>query len=232
MQKNKIDISRIGKDKKNRTAAAQIITDRRDNQIVGFYPGPLLPGYVSQVKALKNIFLAIISPEQVSRMLGYDKAYKQQQVPYIFDPGQMIPAFSAAQLRSAMSDAKILIGNDYEIRLILEKLSLTRADLLKKVEILVVTKGASGSEIYHGTSHMKIKAARPRKVIDPTGAGDAYRAGLIKGLMKGYNLKTCGRLASLAAVYAVEQLGTQVHSFSLIDLQKRYYQNYRERLVI
>jgi len=216
-----------------RTAVAYIMTDLADNQIAAYYPGPLPKNYArGAARKLKNIDLAIIAPEDKNRMLDYAAVYKKNKVPYIFDPGQAIIAFSAEELRRVLGGAKILIGNDYEIKLILDKLSAKHEHLSKLVNTIIVTKGSEGSEIYQGNNRISIKAAKPKKISDPTGAGDAYRAGLIKGLINGYNLKTCGQLAALTAVYAVEKFGTQNHKFSLAEFKKRYRLNFKETLNI
>ena len=111
-------------------------------------------------------------------------------------------------------------------------MSAKHEHLSKLVDILIVTKGSQGSEVYQGNNKISIKAAKPKNSSDPTGAGDAYRAGLIKGLINGYNLKTCGQLAALTAVYTVEKFGTQTHRFSLSEFKKRYYDNFGEKINI
>ncbi len=229
----KIDSRKIVNVATDRTAAAYIITDKVDNQIAAFYPGPLPPRYARRAaESLKNIELAIVAPDDKKRMLDYIAVYKKNHIPYIFDPGQALIAFSLAELRQAIYGARILIGNDYEIKLILDKLGLSLSKLVMMVEILVITKGSAGSDLYRGAEKISVKAAKPKNVSDPTGAGDAYRAGLIKGLIKGYNLKTCGQLGALAAVYTVERFGTQTHRFTLSEFRKRYQDNFKEKLVI
>jgi adenosine kinase len=236
LKKRKIDLSRVKKMTGEKTAAAYIITDRKDNQITAFYPGPLPKNYVRPLVAgFKNIAWAIIAPDDKARMLDYAAMYQQKKIPYIFDPGQALIAFSSAELKKALSGAQILIGNDYEIKLTQNKLGIDLKTLIKTVEILVITKGGEGSEIYQRGDKVKkiiVPAARPKNTCDPTGAGDAYRAGFIKGLLSGGDLKTCGRLAGLVAVYTVEKFGTQTHSFTLAGLKKRYYENYGERLTV
>jgi len=232
LEKKGLDLSRLGVDKKSLTAAAYIMTDQVDNQITGFYPGPQLANYPKQAARLKNINLAIIAPEDKKRMLAYAAIYQENKVPYIFDPGQMVITFSAIELRRVIKGARVLIGNDYEISLIAKNLNLDLLSLAGLVEILVITQGSRGSEIYQGAKKIKIKPAKPKNTSDPTGAGDAYRAGLIKGLINGYNLKICGQLAGLVSVYTVEKYGTQTHTFSLKDLRSRYQQNFQEKLFI
>ena len=232
LQKIGADLSHIKTVSSDRTATAYIITDQADNQIAAFYPGARPKDYARCAYALKNIGLAIISADDKQRMLGYAAAYQANHVPYIFDPGQALIAFSAVELNKAIRGAKVLIGNDYEIKLMADKMKITQARLAQLVEILVITLGGKGSEIYQGKEKIIIKPAKPKNTSDPTGAGDAYRAGLIKGLIMGYNLKVCGQLAGLIAVYTVEKFGTQTHKFSLAELSKRYYQNYKETLII
>ncbi|MFA5183974.1 MAG: carbohydrate kinase family protein [Patescibacteria group bacterium] len=233
LKSRRADIGRIRIVPGARTATAYIITDQGDNQIAGYYPGPLPKNYARPAAlSLGPVDLAIVAPDDKDRMLAYSAVYKKGHTPYIFDPGQALIAFSAVELRQAVSGAKILIGNDYEIKLIQDKLKVSLAALTKQVEILIITQGAQGSEIYQGNEKIVVKAAKPKNTSDPTGAGDAYRAGLIKGLLKGYNLKTCGQMAALAAVYTVEKFGTQTHKFTLREFQKRYQENFKEKLVL
>lgn len=229
-----VDLSHLAVSRDHQTATAYIMTDREDNQIAAFYPGPQLKSYArSASQALaqrtKNL-LAIISPDDKDRMLDYALVYQKNKIPYIFDPGQALTILSAAQLKTALKGAKVLIGNDYEIKLIAKRLQSSLVKLAERVEILVVTKGSRGSEIYHGTKKIIIKPAKPKNTSDPTGAGDAYRAGLIKGLVKGWDLRVCGQLAATVAAYTVEKFGTQTHRFTLKELAKRYQQNYHEKL--
>ena len=233
LKKNWIDASRIRPVAGDKTASAYIITDQKDNQIAAFYPGPLPKDYAKpNARKLKGVSLAIIAPDDKNRMMDYVSVYQDKEIPYIFDPGQALIAFSIPELKKAISGAKVLIGNDYEIKLIVDKLKISLPVLSKMVEILVITKGDRGSEIYHGKEKISIRAAKPQNTCDPTGAGDAYRAGLIKGLTNGYNLKTCGQLAALSAVYTVEKFGTQTHRFSLAEFKKRYKANFGEAITL
>lgn len=232
LEKSGADLTRIKTVASDRTASAYIITDQSDNQIAAFYPGASPKDYARRARALKDIDLAIIAPDDKGRMLGYAAAYQANHIPYIFDPGQALIAFSPAELLKSIKGAKVLIGNDYEIKLMADKLKLKLADLIKMVEILIITKGGQGSEMYSDGKKIIVKPAKPKNTSDPTGAGDAYRAGLIKGLLMGYNLKACGQMASTVSVYTVEKYGTQTHKFSLAELKKRYQHNYKEKLVI
>ena len=233
LKKNGADLSRVAKVTEANTAAAYIITDEKDNQITAFYPGPNLKNYARQaLSSVARIDLAIIAADDTKRMLAYADFYRQKKIPFIFDPGQQLTALTDLELHRAIKGAKVLIGNDYEIKLISTRLKVTIQVLAKMVEILVITKGSEGSEIYQDDKKIIVPPAKPKNTSDPTGAGDAYRAGLIFGLLSGYNLKTCGQLAGLVAVYTVEAFGTQTHQFLIAELKKRYYENYQEKLMI
>ncbi|MBU1202478.1 carbohydrate kinase family protein [Patescibacteria group bacterium] len=228
LQKNKIDISYIRKSKDEATASAYIMTDRSDNQISGFYPGPMDIDYCNVVKKIKNVGLAIISPDFKPRMIEYARLYQEMDIPYIFDPGQQITSFTASEIKSMIKGADILVGNDYEIKLILNRLSLESEKLEKMLRVLIVTKGAKGSEIYTEGRKLIIPPVKVKNIVDPTGAGDAYRAGFIKGLSSNSGLVKAGQLGSLIASYAVEYHGTQAHKFSLKEFVNKYKINFKD----
>lgn len=214
LRTNSIDDSLIKIIADTKTAFVNIITDLDDNQISAFYPGALADASVSN-KIPKEVEIAIASPEAKESMMNRVVIYQKKELPYVFDPGQQIPMFSGQELRQCMDGAKILIGNDYEVGLIRQKTGLSIKNILKKVEILVITLGEQGSRIYTGADVMNIKAVKPDKFIDPTGAGDAYRAGFISALIDGQNLKQCGTLASKIAAKAIEYYGAQEHKFEI-----------------
>ncbi|QQG52224.1 MAG: carbohydrate kinase family protein [Candidatus Falkowbacteria bacterium] len=234
--KNKINIDFVKELKDSPTSTAHIITDKQDNQISAFYPCRPAVGYAQKAVAVVTkkykITLAIIAPDDKGRMLEYAAAYQKRHIPYIFDPGQMTPTFSAGEIRQAIKGARVLVGNDYEIAQIAKLLKLKISDLSAQVEILIITKGAQGSEVYQCGHKIAVKAAKPANTSDPTGAGDAYRAGLIKGLLLGYNLNTCGQLAATTAVYTVEKYGTQTHKFTKSDFIKRYNKNFKDKIIL
>ncbi|MFH0854362.1 MAG: carbohydrate kinase family protein [bacterium] len=230
LNRKNVDLSYIKEVAGELTSMATMITDRSDNQISGFYPGSLDIEYCDIVKDIKDIKIAIIAPEFVERMKRYVEIYKEKNIPYIFDPGQQITVLTKDDINSALSGARVLIGNDYEIQLVLNKIGRTQAELKKMVKILVMTKGEKGSEIYSGGEKILIPAAKPSNVTDPTGAGDAYRAGFIKGLIENWSLEKTGKFASVVSSYAVEKYGTQNHEFTRGELEKRYFENYEEQL--
>ncbi len=233
LKKLGIDVSKIKIISKTTTALVHIVTDLGDNQITAFYPGAMKYscGKINQT-LLKNNNLAIIAPGNETDMFELSKAYKKNKTPYIFDPGQQIPALTTTQLKTGINDTMVLISNDYELSMIQNKTGFTEKQILQKAKILITTLGEKGSIIKTKDKTFKIPVAEPKEVKDPTGAGDAYRAGLIKGLISGLNLEQSGQLASVVSVYAVENYGTQNHKFSINEIKKRYRQNFKKDLKI
>lgn len=206
------------------TAGAYIITDKADNQITGFFAGAMYQR--NRLPEISPKDFAIVAPDEPANMSRLCLHYQKKKVPYIYDPGQQITALSAPYLLQAMRHARVIIGNDYEIDLIFNK---TRYKPARR-QIVITTLGEKGSAIRVGERSRAIPAAKTKKMVDPTGAGDAYRAGLIAGIIKGYGLEKAGKLASCAAVYAVEKYGTQNHIFNWRSLEERYRKNFREVL--
>jgi len=228
--KNSIDVSKIKIFKEQKTASAYIITDQADNQIAGFFPGAMMESISLKPIPLNNIGLAIVSPQNPIDMVELPLLFKENKIPYIFDPGQQVASLNGGQLKQSINGSKVLIGNDYEIKLIQEKTGWSLEDLQKQTEILIITLGEEGSQIYNKNKEYIIKPAEPENTSDPTGAGDAYRAGLIKGLIEKWPLEKIGKFAGLISVYTVEKYGTQTHSFTWPELEKRYRQNFNEKL--
>jgi len=228
--KNKIDISQVKVIKNQTTPTAYIITDQADNQITAFQPGAIVKSYQLNQKILTQNSLAIIAPDNVVNFINLAKIYRQKKINYIFDPGQQVAALSGAQIKSILQGAKIFISNDYELSLVLKKTNWTLLQVQKKVETVITTLGSSGSIIYYQGKKIKVKAVRPKKIVDPTGAGDAYRAGLIYGILQNWPWEKIGQFAGVVAVYTVEKYGTQTHRFSWADLKKRYKANFKQGL--
>ena len=225
-QKHKIDLSQIKVLPNQQTASAYIITDQADNQITGFFPGamstPLTANRKSQI-ANRGYGLAIISPQNPVDMVKLPEVFKRKKINYIFDPGQQVVALSGAQLKKSITGSYVLIGNDYEISLITKKTGWSISQLIKKSEIVVTTLGEKGSVIRQGGKTYKIPSSKPKNTSDPTGAGDAYRAGFIYGLLNNWPLEKIGRFAGLVSVYTVELYGTQTHKFNWASLKKRLF---------
>ena len=205
------------------TAAAHIITDKSNNQITGFHMGAMTADTEYNIKQGD---LLIISPGNIHDMLRYQDQAQAINMPYIFDPGQTLPFFQPEELKALVNGAKVLITNDYELELVIKKTGYSKEDILEIVEILVTTNGEKGSTIQKKDDIIEIPCAKPEQVLDPTGAGDAYRAGFIYGLVNDMDLEICGRLGSITAVYAVEKYGTQEHSYSLEEFKIRYKNNF------
>ncbi len=205
------------------TATFFVMTDRADNQIGGFYPGPLDKPYPLKVRGLKKIpSLMIISPNNPKLMIRFARECRSQKIPFIFDPGQQIIRLDKKLLLAGLTGAQVVIGNDYEIELIRKKTDLSNKGLLSKVAALITTKGDQGSIIETPTESFSIPSVSSVKVVDPTGAGGAYRAGLILGLLNRWSWEKTGRVAALAAVYAVEKYGTQEHYYTMDSFKKRF----------
>ena len=205
------------------TAGAYITTDKADNQITGFNPGAMKYSSELDFSGLdpKQSWV-IVSPGNLDDMIAYPRQCRAQGIRYIFDPGQALPVLEAEQLLDAITGCTILIVNDYEFELILSKTGLQKEALLALVsEATIVTLGEHGSTIYSKSGVETIAPFPARQVLDPTGCGDAYRSGLLSGLLKGLSISESAKLGSACASFAVECYGTQVHSFSADEFAAR-----------
>jgi adenosine kinase len=209
------------------TAGAYITTDKRDNQITGFNPGAMkYPSLCTFDGTNPDETLAIVAPGNLEDMYNYARTYSEKNIPYIFDPGQNIPAFSGDRLIEMLNGSRLLISNDYELEMIMRATALERTQLLEHTGGIVTTLGENGSVVrIHDQAH-NIPAVPVSKVQDPTGAGDAYRAGLIKGLVTGKELPEAAQVGAVCAGYAVECHGTQEHQFSEEAFWARYNANF------
>lgn len=200
------------------TAGAYITTDQTDNQITGFNPGAMREpcGYAFPARHEGKV-MAIISPGNVQDMVELPGYFKKAGIPYIFDPGQQITALSGEQMVSAIDGSFALCTNDYELEMVMKATSLSRPELLKRTGALVTTLGDQGSVIAEGEKEIRVAAVKVDKALDPTGAGDAYRAGLLKGLSLGQSLPQAAELGSVCAAFCVASKGTQEHSFSMAE---------------
>ncbi|MBI2338189.1 carbohydrate kinase family protein [Candidatus Daviesbacteria bacterium] len=224
-----VDISLIKTIDNNLTSSCFIMTDKSDNQITAFYPGAMEYAQKLSLKGIKTDF-AVISPNNPQAMINLTSDCQKQNIPYMLDPGMQLPALTAGNLESMLKGAEILIGNDYEIALLKEKLNLDEAKLLGQAKILITTLGEKGSIIQTKNQTIQIQPAKPGKVVDPTGAGDAYRAGFLAGHLKSLDLKVCGQMGSIASCYSVEKYGTTNHKFTVEEFCKRYQHNFEEEL--
>lgn len=230
LEKHGVDLKFVRMVADKATAFITILTDKGNNQIAVVYPGTF--DYASQIKAedVKGVDVAIVTAGNLEDMRVLPEFYREHNIKFIYDPAQEIPLLSGDDLKEGFNGAYALMSNDYELSLILEKTGLTEADILDKVQVLVTTLGEKGSVIKTKNETLVIPAAKVEKPLDPTGAGDAYRAGFIKGLSLGWPLPLAGRFASVVAAYAVEVYGSQSQLYSLEDAQKRFQQNFGEIL--
>lgn len=204
------------------TAGAYITTDKADNQITGFNPGAMKYPAAMDFDGLNPAdTIVIVAPGNLEDMFGYPCACKAGGIDYIFDPGQSLPMWDAGDLTRAIDGCRILISNDYELDLIVSKIGLTRRDLLSRAGAIITTLGEWGSRVLTPDREVRVSAVTPRKVVDPTGAGDAYRGGLISGLVRGEDIQQCARMGSVCASFAVECYGTQDYTFSREEFNER-----------
>lgn len=209
------------------TASAHITTDKEDNQITAFFNGPSARAADIHVTDIHDaLALALISPTQKDVMLNHARECQEHNIRVVFDPGQQITAFSAQELMRLVGQSEVIIGNDYEIKLLQQKTGWGMKELLQTVSIVITTLGPKGSIISTKDETIEVSPCPPTSVEDPTGAGDAYRAGFFTAFVKGLDLKTCGQVGSVAATYAVERYGTQNHTFTKEEFVARYKECY------
>ncbi len=204
------------------TAGAYITTDKADNQITGFNPGAMkYSSCLDFGKLDPEETLIIVSPGNLGDMVNYPRICKEKGIDYIFDPGQSLPMWDAKDLRDSIEGCRILIVNDYELDLILNKTGLSKKELLKLPKAVITTLGEHGSRISMPDGDISIPVVKTDKVKDPTGAGDSYRGGLISGLICGKDIEQCARMGSVCASFAVECYGTQEYSFTTEEFNQR-----------
>jgi adenosine kinase len=212
------------------TAQAFITTDLDDNQITVFHPGAMNHSHLNSVGDAQDISIGIVSPDGRDGMLAHATQFAAAGVPFIFDPGQGLPMFDGEALRQFVEQATWVTVNDYEWQLLKDRTGWDVADLTQRLKGLIVTRSAEGSVIYTPEVEFNIPAAKPSTISDPTGCGDAYRAGLLHGLMAGYDWLTVGRVASLMGAIKIECHGTQNHRFTWEEFQERFQANFGEPL--
>ncbi len=223
LTRNALSLEGVRRIEDEPTACAYITTDQSDNQITGFNPGAMKhPSLYDFDRAPAGQALAIVSPGNLDDMKDYCRIYRERNIPYLFDPGQAIPAFSGDQLVEMLTGSMALVSNDYELEMIMRATSLDIDALLKRTEAVVTTLGEQGSRVVRQDRETDIPAVQANPAKDPTGAGDAFRAGLLKGLRQGKSLEEAARLGSACAVFCVERYGTQEHAFTMDEFMERY----------
>jgi adenosine kinase len=208
------------------TAQAFITTDLDDNQITAFHPGAMMRSHENHVRDVAGATFGIVAPDGRDAMLQHATGFKAAGIPFIFDPGQAMPLFDGEEFRHFIEQADYVVVNDYESSLLQERTGWDEATIAAKVSAYIVTRGPRGSDIHAGGTVHDIPPAHERRITDPTGCGDAYRAGLIFGLMRGYDLPTCGRIASLMGALKIEHPGTQNQRFTYAEFAEQFRQQF------
>ena len=208
------------------TGQAYITTDEEGNQITAFHPGAMSYSHLNAIPTDRDISIGIVSPDGKEGMQLHADQFVELDIPFVFDPGQGMPMFNGAELLKFVDQATWMTLNDYESELMQERTGLSLEQLAERVEALIITLGGKGSKIYTQGQCIAIPAAQPKALLDPTGCGDAYRAGLLYGLMNELDWETTGRIASLMGAIKIEHHGTQNHTLDMAEFKRRYHENF------
>jgi adenosine kinase len=211
------------------TAQAFITTDLDDNQITAFHPGAMNHSHENHVHAARDTRLGIVAPDGREGMLQHAREFQAAGIPFIFDPGQGLPMFSGDELAQFVEMASFVTVNDYEGEMLQERTGKRLEELARQVKALVVTLGARGSLIMSDGQRIEIPVVKPEQVLDPTGCGDAFRAGLLYGIAAGFDWAVSGRLASLLGSIKIAQRGGQNHHFTRDEVAQRYKEAFGSR---
>ena len=222
MARNGVPLDHVKVIDSEHTAQGFVTTDLDDNQIWAFHPGAMQLSHHNSVADAKDVAIGIVAPDGRDGMIQHAAQFAAAGIPFIFDPGQGLPMFGGDDLRAFIKQATWVAVNDYEWQLVQEKTKLSASDITSQVQALIVTRGAEGSVIYTKGHEIVIPAAKPAAIVDPTGCGDAYRAGLLHGLMHGLDWETTGRIASLMGAIKIETRGTQNHTFTAAQFAERF----------
>ncbi|MDR2000924.1 MAG: carbohydrate kinase family protein [Zoogloeaceae bacterium] len=212
------------------TAQAFITTDLDDNQLTAFHPGAMNHSHENDVQAAQGIKLGMVSPDGREGMLTHARQFADAGIPFVFDPGQGLPMFSGEELLDFLRLATWCTVNDYEAKLLAERTGRSLEELAHEVKALIVTQGANGSEIHADGQRIFIPSVPPSAVVDPTGCGDAYRAGLIYGIGQGWDWEKTGRLASLMGAIKIAYRGGQNHKPNRAQIAEQFLKAYGETL--
>ncbi|MDD2700452.1 MAG: carbohydrate kinase family protein [Sideroxydans sp.] len=210
----------------NFTGQAFITTDLDDNQITAFHPGAMSMSHLNHVKDAKEVTLAIVSPDGRDGMLKHSRELNAAGIPFLFDPGQGMPMFSGDELLEMVELSNYVTLNDYEAKMLQEKTGKSLADIAQRVSALIVTLGGDGSMIYADGKQIAIPTPKPKAIVDPTGCGDAYRAGLLYGIQAGWDWETTGRLASLMGSLKISSRGGQNHQYSRAEIMALFEKSF------
>jgi adenosine kinase len=204
------------------TAQCFVTADLDNNQINAFHPGAMQFSHENSLADHQPLRVAIIAPDGRDGMIKHARDCAEQGLPFIFDPGQQLPMFDGAELLTFIEQATYLACNDYEFEMVMDRTGLSLADIAARLDALIVTRGEQGSTIYAGGAQHDIPAVAASAVVDPTGCGDAYRAGLLFGIANGFDWPTTGRVASLLGAIKIAHQGGQNHSFTAADVADKF----------
>ena len=211
------------------TAQAFIITDLDDNQITAFHPGAMNESHRTRVDEIADIGLGIIAPDGKAGMQQHAAQFAELGIPFLFDPGQGLTLFSGPELAALIEQARYVAVNDYEAKLLSERTGWSISDIAGRVDALVITLGAEGSVIHANGATYAVSAVRPTAIVDPTGCGDAYRAGLLYGIAHDWDWQTTGNLASVMGSLKIASRGGQNHRIERGEVAERYRSAFGER---
>jgi adenosine kinase len=230
MQGQGIDLTYVKQIESEFTAQCFITTDLDNNQITAFHPGAMNHAHVQKIPTQAGVTLGLISPDGRDAMIQHAAQFAAAGIPFIFDPGQGLPMFDGKDLLAFIDQATYVAANDYEGQLISERTGLSHEAIAQRVKALIITRGGDGSTIYTGGKQIEIPCAKARVIKDPTGCGDAYRAGLIYGIEKNLDWEAIGRVASLIGTIKFEHDGPQNHTFTMSEFAARYKEEFGRAL--
>ncbi len=213
------------------TAQAFITTDLADNQITAFHPGAMNFSHQNHIADAKDVNLGIVAPDGREGMLQHAREFQEAGIPFMFDPGQGLPMFTGEELLDFVHKADYVAVNDYEGQLLYERTGRSLEALAKSVKGLIVTRGAEGSVIYANGQQVEVPSVKPEKLVDPTGCGDAYRAGLLYGITHDMDWRSTGQLGSLLGALKISQRGGQNHRFTRDEIDQRYFEIFGSRIL-
>ena len=226
LQSRHIPLIHVKVIEKSYTAQAYITTDIDDNQITAFHPGAMASSHENNIADAKGVTIGMVSPDGRDGMLAHAEQFAAANIPFIFDPGQGMPMFDGDDFKNFIEQATWVTVNDYEAQVLQERTGLAPHEIAERVEGLIVTLGAKGAHIYVKDRRIEIPPAAPHGVVDPTGCGDAFRAGLLYGLMNGMDWETSGRIASLMGAVKIETPGTQNYRFGRDEFHARFKESF------
>ncbi|MBK8025683.1 MAG: carbohydrate kinase family protein [Chloroflexi bacterium] len=213
------------------TASFFVNTDVDNNQIASFYGGAMA---LARDFRLSDVYdgipdLVVISPNDPVAMQNLAEECRSRGIRFLYDPSQQIPRLTGEELRGSMTGAYAMVVNQYEAEMICEKTGMTTEDLRREIDVLVITRGKEGSTVFQGNEAIPVPVVPPERIVDPTGVGDAYRAGLLCGLSYGWDWKLAGEIGALCASYVLEQVGTQNHTFTIPDFISRFRRHFDDQ---